>query len=159
MGKLFKLVGLESDKVYFESNDRTALLRWLDNEFEGTKFGTRKNISVQRMPEAMRIVKGMKVAEGGLRELLDYGFEYNSKTAILSFVLSKKKEPDVLQLIIHSERLNQFGIYQFREGKEFVCVSEELLFGNEAGCYTTSKKNYLKFKENFPNIQLSMEII
>ncbi|WP_157456778.1 hypothetical protein [Carnobacterium maltaromaticum] len=57
MTKKFKLIGITSNKVYFESNDRSELQRWLDNEFGATETGVRKNIAVQFMPEAMRIVE------------------------------------------------------------------------------------------------------
>ena len=55
--KKFKLIGITSNKVYFESNERSELQRWLDNEFGATETGVRKNIAVQFMPEAMRIVE------------------------------------------------------------------------------------------------------
>lgn len=55
--KKFKLIGLTSNKVYFESNERSELQRWLDNEYGATETGVRKNIAVQFMPEAMRIVE------------------------------------------------------------------------------------------------------
>lgn len=58
--KLFKLVGLTTHKVYFESNERPELQRWLDDEFGTTETGVRKNIAVQPMPEAMRIVHKVK---------------------------------------------------------------------------------------------------
>ena len=60
MTKKFKLVGITSNKVYFESNERSELQRWLDNEFGATETGVRKNIAVQYMPEAMRIVEQTK---------------------------------------------------------------------------------------------------
>ncbi len=55
--KKFKLIGITSNKVYFESNERSELQRWLDNEYGATETGVRKNIAVQFMPEAMRIVE------------------------------------------------------------------------------------------------------
>ncbi|WP_317945952.1 hypothetical protein [Carnobacterium maltaromaticum] len=60
MTKLFKLVGIETHKVYFESTERSELQRWLDDEFGSTETGVRKNIAVQPMPEAMRIVYKVK---------------------------------------------------------------------------------------------------
>ncbi|WP_157455688.1 hypothetical protein [Carnobacterium maltaromaticum] len=57
MTKKFKLIGITSNKVYFESNERSELQRWLDNEYGATETGVRKNIAVQFMPEAMRIVE------------------------------------------------------------------------------------------------------
>lgn len=60
MTKKFKLIGIESQKVYFESAERSELQRWLDDEFGTTETGVRKNIAVQPMPEAMRIVEQTK---------------------------------------------------------------------------------------------------
>ena len=60
MTKKFKLIGIESQKVYFESAERSELQRWLDDEFGTTETGVRKNIAVQPMPEAMRIVYKVK---------------------------------------------------------------------------------------------------
>lgn len=60
MTKKFKLIGIESQKVYFESAERSELQRWLDDEFGTTETGVRKNIAVQPMPEAMRIVEQKK---------------------------------------------------------------------------------------------------
>ncbi|CAD5903204.1 hypothetical protein [Carnobacterium maltaromaticum] len=60
MTKKFKLIGIESQKVYFESAERSELQRWLDDEFGTTETGVRKNIEVQPMPEAMRIVEQTK---------------------------------------------------------------------------------------------------
>ncbi|WP_157456956.1 hypothetical protein [Carnobacterium maltaromaticum] len=60
MTKKFKLIGIESQKVYFESAERSELQRWLDDEFGNTETGVRKNIAVQPMPEAMRIVEQTK---------------------------------------------------------------------------------------------------
>ena len=42
MTKKFKLIGIESHKVYFESTERSELQRWLDDEFGTTKAGVRK---------------------------------------------------------------------------------------------------------------------
>lgn len=42
MTKKFKLIGIKSQKVYFESNVRTELQRWLDDEFGATDSGVRK---------------------------------------------------------------------------------------------------------------------
>lgn len=60
MTKKFKLIGIESQNVYFESTERSELQRWLDDEFGTTEAGVRKNIAVQPMPEAMRIVEQTK---------------------------------------------------------------------------------------------------
>ncbi|CAD5903071.1 hypothetical protein [Carnobacterium maltaromaticum] len=60
MTKKFKLIGIESQKVYFESAERSELQRWLDDEFWTTETGVRKNIAVQPMPEAMRILEQTK---------------------------------------------------------------------------------------------------
>ena len=50
----------ETHKVYFESTEHSELQRWLDDEFGTTETGVRKNIAVQPMPEAMRIVYKVK---------------------------------------------------------------------------------------------------
>ncbi len=57
MTKIFQLIGIDSSIIYFESSQRSELQRWLDEEFGATKTGVRKNIAVQYMPEAMRIVE------------------------------------------------------------------------------------------------------
>lgn len=60
MPKTFKLVGVKSGKMYMESNERPELQRWLDDEFGTTETGVRKNIAVQPMPEAMKIIYNSK---------------------------------------------------------------------------------------------------
>jgi len=55
--KIFQLIGVDSSIVYFESSHRAELQRWLDEEFGSTETGVRKNIAIQPMPEAMRIVE------------------------------------------------------------------------------------------------------
>lgn len=60
MTKKFKLIGIKSQKVYFESNVRTELQRWLDDEFGATDSGVRKKKAIKLMPEAMRIVEQVK---------------------------------------------------------------------------------------------------
>lgn len=57
MTKIFQLIGTDSSIIYFESSQRTELQRWLDEEFGSTETGVRKNITIQPMPEAMRIVE------------------------------------------------------------------------------------------------------
>lgn len=57
MTKTFQLIGIDSSIIYFESSQRTELQRWLDEEFGSTETGVRKNIAIQPMPEAMRIVE------------------------------------------------------------------------------------------------------
>ena len=57
MTKKYKLVGIESNKVYFESTERPKLQRWLDDEFGATESGTRKNKIIEPMPESMRIIE------------------------------------------------------------------------------------------------------
>ena len=60
MTKKFKLVGIESQKVYYESNVRPELQRWLDEEFGSTYSGIREKKSSDAMPEAMKIVFNIK---------------------------------------------------------------------------------------------------
>ena len=60
MTKTFQLIGIDSSIIYFESSQRTELQRWLDEEFGSTETGVRKNIAIQPMPEAMRIVELIK---------------------------------------------------------------------------------------------------
>lgn len=60
MTKKFKLVGIESEKVYYESNVRPELQRWLDEEFGSTYSGVREKKSPDSMPEAMKIVFNIK---------------------------------------------------------------------------------------------------
>lgn len=57
MTKKFKLVGFTSNKIYFESTERSELQRWLDGEYGTSEGGVRKNIAVKYMPEAMKIVE------------------------------------------------------------------------------------------------------
>ena len=57
MTKIFQLIGVDSSIVYFESSQRAELQRWLDEEYGSTETGVRKNIAIQPMPEAMRIVE------------------------------------------------------------------------------------------------------
>lgn len=60
MTKKFKLIGVESNKVYFESNERPELQRWLDEEYGATGPGLKKNKVIKKMPEAMRISQSAK---------------------------------------------------------------------------------------------------
>lgn len=55
MTKKFKLVGIESQKVYYESNVRPDLQRWLDEEFGSTYSGIREKKSSDAMLEGMKI--------------------------------------------------------------------------------------------------------
>lgn len=55
--KKFQLIGVDSQKIYFEAREHASLQRWLDEQFGATGAGTRKNKVVEPMPEAMRIVE------------------------------------------------------------------------------------------------------
>lgn len=57
MTKIFKLVWVTSNKVYFKSKERPELQRRLDDEFGETEKGLRKNIETNPMPDSMKIVK------------------------------------------------------------------------------------------------------
>lgn len=58
--KKFKLVGLDSNKIYFEAQEHASLQRWLDVQFGVLNTGTEKNKSIVPMPEPMRIVEQVK---------------------------------------------------------------------------------------------------
>ena len=60
MTKKFKLVGVESQKVYYESNVRPEMQRWLDEELGSTYSGVREKKSADPMPEAMKIEFNIK---------------------------------------------------------------------------------------------------
>lgn len=155
--KKLKLVGTESEKVYFESNERSELLRWLDSEFGGSEPGVRKNLASQRMPEAMRIIGHTKKVEGKMNELIKYGFEYNELLEGLSLLISEKGDISSIQLLIRPDNREQVEIYQFTLKSGLRSISEAAILKNEGGVYTGGKKNYLKFKGDFLTIRVAEE--
>lgn len=155
MKKKFKLVGIESNKVYFESNQHADLQRWLDNEFSVTQQRSKGKKPIQRrpLPEAMKIVERIKKVDGKVNELLEYGFEYNELLEGLSLPISEKGKNFRIQLLIYLKNLDRVTIYQFKLGKGLQCILEETVLTNEDELFSSTKQNYLKFKESFPTIQ------
>ena len=149
MTKKFKLVGTESEKVYFESSERAELLRWLDSEFRSSEPGIRKKLATRHMPEAMRIVERTKKVQGKMNEFIKYGFDYNELLGGLSLIISEKGDISSIQLLIRPDKLEQVELYQFTLKSGLRIISEATILENEDGVYTGGKNNYLKFKGKF----------
>lgn len=85
-------------------------------------------------------------------ELLEYGFEYCNIRKKFRMQLSINGDRYLTKLEIEPGDLQLVEIRIFMLKRGLVLVSEETILKNEDEKYSGVKKNYLKFKEDFPSI-------